>query len=1248
MAMLSSAAYADEVTFDFLNNDYGLERITGNYTEPALTLPVTVKEGDVSIALSLADGTPNTYKGFYFNSTGLGMNKTSGNQYPVLTFTAGGGKIEKIVMTLNGTTSASAPGTANGSDWGYNASAKTYTFTSADGVDEVVGTVNTAFFARAIQKIVVTYTPGVTAADVTFDLANVTENNNPYGNFQVSSSTNTTTNPWWTEATTLTNDPVVVTVQKPGRDGQDGCRFIHHATNAHQQGLMFRGLGSKPGSMDLTIDAKASGSNIVGVEFTVVSSADYNFSSVKAGETEFAVEQTKSRDDGAAANEWTWTWTGDVETLTATLAGNTGAACVSKIVVKYAGGDVKVLLPADLSFSAKEAAGSPGLPFTAPTLNNPNNLPVIWSTSDSSLATVDENGVVTMLKAGVVNVIAASAKTDEYAAGTASYTLTIIGGGTSAPAIVKAIEDYVESLGGYTKSYYHHKVYVGCDFTVKYVNKSGTTYYYNVVDPEGNPALFLDEGQSSARYAAGDVIPLGWIALSQWTYDDPAFLMATEMPASTEKKEVVIPTQNTAPADTQNLEVVTLTNVYFPEVEVEEGKESIYKGFVFTGEMQDAAVVNIFDQFNLDEITPGLYNITGEIGNFYNRSISDSEPDLKKGTTYFVPYVVEKALPETLTAEVVEPATGDAVYTKATETETAGFTANISTPEATATVKINTPAGWDAVYVQDLNGGIGGIDPMAEGDATTEEPAEEENASQIWLTPAQLGGMFVESNEVTVPADGETYPVMFLLAKNGKLFYGAPYTMNVTATQVGQGSKKPAELSFPQAVYSAAKGSGFSMPELTNPNNLVVTYSSSDTEIVELNDSSEFGMGIIVNIKANKGSVTITAKSAETDEFEAGEASFVLNILPRATNVAALLTAAPEVGDEVVAGLSLYVAYANGNELWAYDYLDNPVLLIADNASEYKPGDVISSSTTSYTVKNATADGIVKWAVQGNLPAAGAYPETPNYPVVNEVSTADVNRVVTLKSVTFAEATPAEGAFSGTMGDATVNFVNKFATAPALPGTYDVIAVISLADGAAVAYPVAFNEEAAPDPELPTALTVTSSNPDANINVTYIAENDWGTSEFQVTIGVKATEVPVVVEIPEGWDAMYVYSAEDYSDENIGGGPVMAYRDAAAMWVEESQLTANGFKKANAFTLPATAAGNSIDMTLYFGRDGKIDVSKQYMLSFMVSDTTGVDGVEAADADAEYYTLQGVKVQNPESGFYVKVSNGKAERVYIK
>ena len=66
--------------------------------------------------------------------------------------------------------------------------------------------------------------------------------------------------------------------------------------------------------------------------------------------------------------------------------------------------------------------------FTKPTLTNPNDLAVIYSSSNESVATVDAEGNVTLIAdaSGETTITASAAETDDYKAGEASYKLLVV------------------------------------------------------------------------------------------------------------------------------------------------------------------------------------------------------------------------------------------------------------------------------------------------------------------------------------------------------------------------------------------------------------------------------------------------------------------------------------------------------------------------------------------------------------------------------------------------------------------------------------------------------------------------------------------------------------------------------------------------------------------------------------------------------------------------------------------------------
>lgn len=60
-----------------------------------------------------------------------------------------------------------------------------------------------------------------------------------------------------------------------------------------------------------------------------------------------------------------------------------------------------------------------------PTLTNANNLPIVYSSDNTEVATIDAEGVVTLVAAGTANISAAFEGNDEYEAATVSYKLTV-------------------------------------------------------------------------------------------------------------------------------------------------------------------------------------------------------------------------------------------------------------------------------------------------------------------------------------------------------------------------------------------------------------------------------------------------------------------------------------------------------------------------------------------------------------------------------------------------------------------------------------------------------------------------------------------------------------------------------------------------------------------------------------------------------------------------------------------------------
>ena len=80
---------------------------------------------------------------------------------------------------------------------------------------------------------------------------------------------------------------------------------------------------------------------------------------------------------------------------------------------------------AGLAFSVTEKEAVIGETFVEPIITNPYNVSLTWSSSNTSVATVNSQGIVTLVGAGTTTITASFAGNSDYLAGSASYKLTV-------------------------------------------------------------------------------------------------------------------------------------------------------------------------------------------------------------------------------------------------------------------------------------------------------------------------------------------------------------------------------------------------------------------------------------------------------------------------------------------------------------------------------------------------------------------------------------------------------------------------------------------------------------------------------------------------------------------------------------------------------------------------------------------------------------------------------------------------------
>lgn len=170
---------------------------------------------------------------------------------------------------------------------------------------------------------------------------------------------------------------------------------------------------------------------------------------------------------------------------------------------------------AEISFAETSYEANIGEAFTAPVLTNPNQLEVTYASNNTDVATVDEtSGEVTIVAAGETTITATFAGNDQYEAGTASYTLTVVDpnapGTANNPYTVEAAIAYINTLGtssSPTKVYVKGIVSQVDSYNDKY--KSITYWISDDGETTTQMEVYSGKGLNSADFASIDDIQVG-------------------------------------------------------------------------------------------------------------------------------------------------------------------------------------------------------------------------------------------------------------------------------------------------------------------------------------------------------------------------------------------------------------------------------------------------------------------------------------------------------------------------------------------------------------------------------------------------------------------------------------------------------------------------------------------------------------------------------------------------------------------
>lgn len=446
-------------------------------------------------------------------------------------------------------------------------------------------------------------------------------------------------------------------------------------------------------------------------------------------------------------------------------------------------------------------------------------------------------------------------------------------------------------------------------------------------------------------------------------------------------------------------------------------------------------------------------------------------------------------------------------------------------------------------------------------------------------------------------------------------------------------TREPAGLAWPESSVTVLTSelADFTAPTLTNPNDVAVTYASDNAEVATVTEAGA------VTLTGTKGTAKITATFAGDNSYKPQEVSYTITVkAPLPVNTS-----------------SLEAPYTVAEALAIIDDLDGTTL-----ADVYVKGTVkdITEAVSNFgnMSYNITDDAAAETAAT-LLIFRGLYFNGEKFNVANQVVAGD-EVIVKGTLINYNGKTPEMNS-----GNELVS-LNGSTTPPAVEATEvnNVLATTALATGT----PVKVNY----------VLTVGFVN-GSNI---FACDEDGDFILLYGTNTLKAGDV-----IPAGWEGTYTLFSDNTPEITFNTGALPAAtegtftaKEVAAADITDALVnhvvTVKNVDFENA--TPATKTdftGTVGETTLNFYNNyalasveagkydvtgvvairnlNKVPVAKIFVTSYAKSETDSVLSVEAADnaAPVEYYNLQGVRVDKPANGIFIRRQGSKAQKIVI-
>ena len=577
---------------------------------------------------------------------------------------------------------------------------------------------------------------------------------------------------------------------------------------------------------------------------------------------------------------------------------------VDDVVLTYENSSSSLLDPG-LAFASSEQTITLGDSFTLPELTNNGDGTVTFTSSNTAVATINSTtGEVEVLSAGKAVFTASSAETETYRAGRATFTLTV----NPVPSPIEdgvfdftGVQAYGTGLTPTSDNSYIEETKTWTAGNVTLVTSGKYRWWYaesgntlRVFAPsEGNTTLTLSvpEGNVISQIVITGNSDCKTLVSNIGTYD-------TDNYTWTGQAQTVVISRGSA-----NAQIKTITVTYGV------GTEKQDPGLAFSS---TTATANIGETFT----APTLSYAEG-----FDGTITYFSSNTDVATVNATGDVTILAVGETT---ITATFAGDDTY----EEGSASYTLTVIDPNATGAsadnpytvaqvldLFENDEVPTSEVYVKGTISNIKSLDVSKYKRAQyyISDDGTTENQFYVYNGYYLNGADFTANDQIKV---GDKVVIYGKLTTYSGTNEFAADNYIVSLEHVG---KAPAELSYATASVTKYVGDADFTNALTNNHDLSISYSSSDPTVATVDEN-----GLVSILSA--GTTIITATSEETEEYEAGEASYTL---------------------EVKESTSLVTVDADGNV--TFDLTDNAWGFPTDGTNQAEA----SFSNSGYTIKVA-------------------------------------------------------------------------------------------------------------------------------------------------------------------------------------------------------------------------------------------------------------------------------------------------------